>query len=213
MGQATDSQGTVHRLTDQARLDARIKRKQKGSVRRRRIAGQLIKLQRKRRNIRSNDTHQVSCTLADRVHTVVIEDLHTQGMTQSAKGTMAAPGRYVKAKSGLNRSILASGWGQLEQRLAYKCGRLIKVPTAYTSQTCNRCGYIAKANRTTQSQFGCVDCGLQLNADHNAALNILGRCDLSVARGTGAAARRGALPLGTLGTREQDMSESVYLGI
>ncbi len=181
VGQATDSQGTMHRMTDTARLDARIRRKQrhlarkhKRSVRRRRIDGQLTRLYRKRKRIRANDTHRVSRTVADRAHTVVIEELHTQGMTQSAKGTVTAPGRNVKAKPGLNRGILVSGWGQLEQRLAYKCGRWVKVPAAYTSQTCHRCGCVDQANRTTQSRFCCIGCGFQLNTDWNAALNILG---------------------------------------
>ncbi len=142
-----------------------------------------------------------------------IEDLHVQGTTRSAQGTVATPGRHVKAKSGLNRGILASDWGQWEQRLAYKCDRLVKVPAAYASQTCHRCGGLARANRTTQSRFCCIDCGLQLNAAWNAALHILGRGDLPVARGTGATARRGACPWGTPVIREQDISESVYLGI
>ena len=55
-------------------------------------------------------------------------------------------------------------------------------------------GRHVKAHRTTQSRFCGIDCGFQRNADHNATWNILGRCDLPVARGTGAVTRRGALP-------------------
>ena len=57
-------------------------------------------------------------------------------------------------------------------------------------------------NRPTQAGFRCQRCGFLLNADHNAALNILGRCTRPVARGTGATARREAFPLGTSPTRE-----------
>ena len=74
---------------------------------------------------------------------MVVEDLNTRGMTQAAKGTVAQPGTHVQAKAGLNRSILASNWGQLEQRLAYKCGQLVTVDPRYTSQTCHQCGHIA----------------------------------------------------------------------
>lgn len=42
---------------------------------------------------------------------------------------------------------LASGWGGLELKLAYKAGEVIKVNPAYMSQTCSRCGYVHKANR------------------------------------------------------------------
>ena len=43
---------------------------------------------------------------------------------------------------------------------------------SHTSQKCYRCGYIDKENRKSQSEFICKACGLKLNADHNAAINI-----------------------------------------
>ena len=61
--------------------------------------------------------------------------------TKSAKGTAEEPGRNVKQKSGLNREILNTGWGQLERNLNYKAGRVVKVDSAYTSQTCSVCGH------------------------------------------------------------------------
>jgi IS605 OrfB family transposase len=42
----------------------------------------------------------------------------------------------------------------------------------YTSQTCSRCGHVAKANRPSQDVFLCVACGYAAHADHNAAINI-----------------------------------------
>ena len=224
VGQATDSEGTVYAMPDTDKLDAQIARKQRElsrkqgwgpkdrrpkSNRGRRVNGQLSKLHRKRARQRDNATHQASRTIADTVHTVVVEDLNTKGMTKSAKGTVEAPGRNVKQKSGLNRSILASGWGSLERKLAYKAGLLLKVDPAYTSQTCSRCNHVHRDNRPSQAVFACGACGFRANADHNAAINILVRAGLpSVpvsARGTGAAARRGAILLGTPMTREPDM--------
>ncbi len=220
VGQCTDSEGIVHPMTDTARLDAKLKRKQrhlarkrKGSCRRRRIAGQLTKLHRKRRRIRENDTHQISRRLADTAHTVVAEDLQVKSMTASAKDTVGHPGKHVRSKSGLNRSILASSWSQLERKLIYKCGQVVQVSAAYTSQTCSQCGHRAKENRTAQSRFCCIRCQFQINADWNAALNILERHRRSVAHGTGAAARRGAFSMETPTTHEQDIPQSVYLGI
>ena len=157
VGQATDSEGTVYAMPNTDRLDARIARKQRElsrkqgwgpkdrrpkSNRGRRVNGQLNKLQRKGARKRDNATHQASRKLADTAHTVVVEDLNTKGMTKSAKGTVEAPGKQVKQKSGLNRAILASGWGSLERKLAYKAGALLKVDPAYTSQTCSRCGHV-----------------------------------------------------------------------
>ena len=201
VGQATDSNGTVYRMADQSALDTKVKRKQrlqarklKGSIRYRRIGGQLTKLKRKQARIRSNDTHHISRALADTAHTVVIENLKTTSMTKSAKGTKENPGTNVKAKSGLNRVILASNWGQLKQRLDYKCGQVVEVDSKYTSQTCHRCGHVDSGNRKSQSSFICLACGHSINADWNAAINILGRANLPVARGTGATARREAFP-------------------
>ena len=224
VGQATDSTGAVHALPDTTVEDAKIKRyrrrmarQQKGSNRRRRTGGKLRKLQRKRARRRDNATHQVSRKVADTAHTVVLEDLNTKAMTKSAKGTVENPGKNVKQKAGLNRAIPASGWGQLERKLAYKAGALRFVDPAYTSQACSRCGHTAQSNRPSQAVFACGACGFQANADHNAAINILVRAGLSCApvpaRGTGAAARRGALPpwlvarptTGTPATREPDM--------
>jgi transposase len=213
VGQATDSEDTVYRMTDTSHLDANIKRKQrkfnrqqKGSNRRRRTGGQLRKLHRKRRRTRDNDTHQANRKMADTAHTVVVEDLNTKGMTRSAKGTVESPGTNVKAKAGLNRAILASGWGGLERKLAYKAGALLRVDAAYTSQTCAVCGHVHKDNRPSQAVFACGACGHRTHADHNAAVNILARAGLPPrarsARGNGAATRRGAIPSGTPTTRE-----------
>ena len=171
--------------------------------------GQLQKLQRKRARKRDDATHQASRKLADTAHTVVVEDLNTKAMTRSAKGTVEAPGQQVKQKSGLNRAaILASGWGGLERKLEYKAGALLKVDPAYTSQRCSRCGHVHRDNRPSQAVFACGACGFRANADHNAAINILVRAGLPCvpvsARGTGASARRGAIPWGTPTTRERD---------
>ncbi|MCY4520083.1 MAG: transposase [Caldilineaceae bacterium] len=217
--QATDSEGVVYSMPDTSTPDANIRRKERKAAkararsrqsgqplsnRGRRICGQLRKLHRKKRRRRENAAHQHSRQLADTAHVVVIEDLNTQGMTQSAKGTEEKPGTNVKAKSGLNREILASGWGRLERNLDYKAGLVVRVDPAYTSQTCAACGHISKENRRTQPKFQCMACGHTANADHNAAINILAR-GLPLtgqARGAGASARREAIPLGTSTTRE-----------
>ena len=48
------------------------------------------------------------------------------------EGTRERPGTQIKAKAGLHRGILASGWYQLEQYLQYKAYRVVKVHPAYT---------------------------------------------------------------------------------
>jgi putative transposase len=56
------------------------------------------------------------------------------------------------------------------------------VQVHYTSQTCSRCGYIDRENRKTQENFVCQECGFEINADLNAALNILFRLTSDVLR-------------------------------
>ena len=80
-------------------------------------------------------------------------------------------------KDGFNNKILRNwSYYQLQQYIEYKAEREgIKVryiDPAYTSQTCARCGHIDKENRQTQEKFICTKCGFELNADHNASINI-----------------------------------------
>ena len=57
--------------------------------------------------------------------------------------------------------------------LDYKADTVIPVNSRFTSQTCSSCGHCAAKNRTSQSTFRCLGCGYRLNADVNAARNIL----------------------------------------
>lgn len=108
---------------------------------------------------------------------IVIEDLQISNMSKSAKGTIERKGRNVKAKSGLNRSILDQGWfefrRQLEYKQAWNGGSVIAVNPRNTSRTCPCCKQIAKENRLTQAKFECVVCGYSNNADLVGAINIL----------------------------------------
>ena len=195
VGQVATSTGDIIRLPDMALLEARRKRYQRrmerqveGSKRRQLTKDRLARISRKIANARHNWAHHTSRTITDTAGLVVIEGLKTKNMTRTAKGTADAPGRNVKQKAGLNREILNTGWYQLRRMLEYKAYHVEAVNAAYTSQSCNECGTIDKDNRKTQSQFKCVSCGHEANADVNAALNIL-------ASGVGASGRRGALVL------------------
>ena len=86
---------------------------------------------------------------------------------------------------------------QLEYKLAWNGGRLIKVPPQYTSQTCPCCGHVSQANRKTQAQFACVDCGYENHADHVGAINILSRGMKSMKRDEGQDMSDASLACGT----------------
>lgn len=67
-------------------------------------------------------------------------------------------------------------FSQLRQFLTYKAAwagvRLVLVDPRHTSRTCSACGHCEKANRQSQASFCCQRCGMGMNADHNAAINI-----------------------------------------
>ncbi|MEU9136953.1 transposase [Streptomyces sp. NPDC048404] len=97
-------------------------------------------------------------------------------MTRSAGGTVAEPGRKIPQRAGLNRAILAQGWGLLRQRTGHKApGRIEDVPAPYTSLRCSLCGWIDKNSRKNQAEFICSSCGFTCNADTNAAVNVAAR--------------------------------------
>ncbi|WP_413520828.1 RNA-guided endonuclease InsQ/TnpB family protein [Psychrobacter glacincola] len=140
-------------------------------------------------NVRHDYLHKITTTLSKNHAMIVVEDLKVANMSRSASGTLENKGRNVKAKSGLNKSILDQGWSMALNMLEYKQhwrgGLLVKVNPKYTSQTCFECKHIAKENRQTQAKFECVQCGYVANADFNAARNILaaGHAVLSVEGG------------------------------
>ncbi|MGH3861755.1 zinc ribbon domain-containing protein [Actinokineospora sp.] len=85
---------------------------------------------------------------------IAVEDLKIVNMTRSAKGTRDAPGRGVRQKAGLNRGILAGGWGLLVTRLEDKApGRVVKVDPRFTSQRCSACGVVDRGARESQAVF------------------------------------------------------------
>lgn len=128
-------------------------------------------------NIRKDYLHKVTTTLSKNHAMIVIEDLKVSNMSKSAKGTADQHGRNVRAKSGLNRSILDQGWYELRRQLEYKQGwrggQVLAINPAYTSQKCACCSHTAKENRLSQSKFECQACGYTANADINGARNIL----------------------------------------
>jgi putative transposase len=128
-------------------------------------------------NIRRDFLHKASTAISESQAIVYVEDLKVSSMSRSAKGTAENPGKNIKAKSGLNKSILDQGWSMfremLEYKLAWRGGELVAVPPAYTSQTCPECGHVAKENRKSQSRFQCVECGHSGNADTVGAINVL----------------------------------------
>jgi putative transposase len=110
----------------------------------------------------------------------VHEDLQINNMVRRPKPSPNDEGGFdpngAAAKGGLNREILAAGWGQLLRYIGYKAeeaGRhVIAVNPRHTSQTCHHCGHVDAESRHA-TEFRCTSCGFSDHADVNAARNIL----------------------------------------
>ena len=161
-----------------AREQKKLAHKVKFSANWKKQKAKITRLHQRIAGIRKTVLHQISTIISKNHAVVVLEDLKVQNMTASAKGTVEAPGRNVRQKSGLNKSILDQGWGILKQMLGYKLqwagGMLLLVNPAYTSQTCAVCGAVDAGNRKAAT-FRCLHCGHEAHADVNAARNILAR--------------------------------------
>jgi len=123
-------------------------------------------------NQRRDFLHKLSTELVRAYDVIAFENLRITNMMKNKH---------------LSKSILDSGWGIFTQFLTYKAesaGReVLFVDPAYTSKTCSNCGTLFE-NLTLSDRWVTCDCGLSLDRDHNAAINILKRSgwDASVAR-------------------------------
>jgi len=155
------------------RMERKLSRARRGSNRRARVRLAIARLKARQCDRRKDWAEKTSTDIAGRFDVIRVEDLQISNMTRSARGTVEEPGRNVRAKAGLNRAILGSGWGLLVRRLQDKApGRVEKVRPAYTSQRCWACKHVAADSRESQALFCCVACGYVCNADVNAARNI-----------------------------------------
>jgi putative transposase len=162
-----------------ARYQRSMSRKTKFSSNWKKAKARITKLHTRIGNVRRDFMHKATSTISKNHAIVCIEDLQVRNMSKSAAGSLDAPGRKVRQKSGLNKSILDQGWGEFRRQLEYKQawlgGGVLAVPPHNTSRTCPACGHVSAENRQTQARFECVECGYQNNADVVGAINILER--------------------------------------
>ena len=167
VGQVTDSTGAVYSLPNvekEVKKRAEYSRKSEncmpGSNRHKKNMKKMMKVDRKIRCVRQTRRHQITRAIADKAGLIIIENLNTKGMLARA---------WNKT---LRKGILASGWPQFRDLLVQKACHVELIDPAYTSQKCSSCGYI-DANNRKRTEFKCIRCGFELNADRNAALNIM----------------------------------------
>lgn len=129
---------------------------------------------------RNDFLHKTVNDLLFKADLIVFEDLKIENMKRRPKPKQDENGTFLpngaKVKAGLNKSISDAGWGKFLSILKYKARnlgkKLIAVKPYYTSQKCSGCGKIVKKALSVRTH-NCPYCGLVLNRDHNAAINIL----------------------------------------
>lgn len=143
------------------KLQRQLSRKNKGSNNRTKAKDKLAKQHAKVSNQRKDYLHKVSHEIVSNYDIIVLEDLQTSNMMKNHR---------------LAKSISNAGWHKFSVYLTYKAARngkvLLKVNPKNTSQKCSNCGEIVKKSLAVRVHK-CPYCGLVLDRDINAAVNIL----------------------------------------
>lgn len=188
------------------RYQRQLARQVMGSNRRHKTKCHVARLDRKLADMRHDFAHQASRRIVDdpRALLIVFEALKVKNMTRSAKGTTSEPGRNVRQKAGLNRSILGAAWGKTLVFARYKARRAgklcLEVPPHFSSQECSRCGHTHPDNRPSQARFVCQGCGYESHADRNAA-NVIAKRGVAQVLNPGPADSREPAPPGAKARR------------
>ena len=139
-----------------ARIQRKISRRQKGSNNRKKAVKFYQIIHERIKNRRKDFLHQLSTQYAKKYDVVFVERLQKLNMVKNHR---------------LARNILDSGWGTFANMLDYKT-MLIDVPAKNTTIDCSRCGNMVPKSLAIRTHR-CNMCGLVLDRDHNAAINIL----------------------------------------
>ncbi|MBE0526236.1 MAG: IS200/IS605 family element transposase accessory protein TnpB, partial [Candidatus Thorarchaeota archaeon] len=159
----TNPRALGRRLRKLQQLSKSMSRKKKGSKNREKTKLRLARMYLKIFNIRQDTLHKVTTYLAKSHSRVVIEDLFVSGMLKNRK---------------LARAIADVGFYEFRRQLEYKCGwygseLAIVSRTFPSSKMCSRCGHRKKELALSEREYHCEQCGLEIDRDLNAALNLV----------------------------------------
>ncbi|MEO3925902.1 IS607 family element RNA-guided endonuclease TnpB [Micromonosporaceae bacterium B7E4] len=133
-------------------------------------------------NLRRDGLHKLTTRLAREHGTVVVEDLNVSGMLANRR---------------LARHVADAGFAEIRRQLAYKTawngGRLLVADRWYpSSKTCSGCGAVKTKLALHEREYHCRACGLIIDRDHNASLNLAALAARFDTAGSGPEAARGA---------------------
>ncbi len=197
-----------------ARQQAELARRQapakgrRASKRCQQSKARLARTHRKMANARIDGLHKLTTRLAKTHRAVAVEDLAIKGVTA------AVHGRGRRGKAGLNRAVADAGFGELRRKFANKTAwngsRLVVADRWYpSSRTCPACKAVKTKLPLTEGTYRCNTCGLVIDWDHNAALNL---ASLIEAMQTGTASGAGTSTPPKRGDRGNAQGEAKYMG-
>jgi putative transposase len=145
-------------------------------------------------NLRENHLHQTTTRLAQAHDVIGVETLHVAGMLRRPrpKPDAAKPGVFLPngaaSKTGLARSVSDASLGTLVRLIDYKSGwygsQAIHASRWYpSSKTCSGCGAVKAKLRLSERTFHCEQCGLSIDRDLNAAINLARYADARATTG------------------------------
>ena len=149
-----------------ARLQRQIASMEDGPKRRKKQR-RLSVLHEKIRRRRDGYLDEVADRMVSGHSAVILEDLRPRRMIE--RDDSPAPRRKLFTEAALGTLVR-----KVEAKAERACIPLVKVDPAYTTRRCSCCGHIGGKLPLTQRVFSCPRCGLEMDRDHNAALNILG---------------------------------------
>ncbi|HEV2461988.1 MAG TPA: transposase [Ktedonobacterales bacterium] len=163
-----------------AKAPRRVSRRKKGSTRRRKAVALRKRTQQQVLRQRRDCHHKTALAHVREYDMLYREDLQVRNMARRPDAMPDGNGGYLKngasRTAGLNTAIHAAGWYAFRQILACKAAWAGKrgeaIPPAYTSQECSGCGERVRKRLSVRTHV-CPRCGLVLDRDENAALNIL----------------------------------------
>ena len=137
--------------------------KTKGSNRRAKAKAKVARIHAHVANRRSDAMHKLTTRLTRKYSDISIEDLHVAGMVKNHH---------------LAKSIMDAAFGEFRRQLEYKTARsgarLHVVDRWYrSSKTCSQCGSVKAKLPLSERTYRCDSCGLVLDRDLNAAINIM----------------------------------------
>jgi putative transposase len=133
-----------------------------GSKGRQRARARLAKTHRKVANTRRYWAHEASRALVTKAQVHVIEDLNVAGMVKNRR---------------LAKSVSDAAMGELFRQILYKAkwhGVEVRVADRFfpSSKTCSSCGEVKSELKLSERSYSCDVCGLIINRDLNAAINL-----------------------------------------